>query len=278
MLSKKEVNAFNGYPKEKIENVRIIENGDVRAKVQVTFGWGKSYAVITYTIPKKDTYVDINLKVFANDVNTMYKLKFDTTVDGDFVGQTAFGRENMLKGNKEVTFQKWCALSDSCKSFAVMNRGTYGGSSDKNVMNLSVMRTAVYSAHPIQDRKITEHDRWNEHIDMGENEFEYRLTTDMEHIDMQAEIYNNMPYAMSFFPPESEGIETKSISTDNRDLILTRFTDCGDDTLVRIYNSKDAEVHSVIKTSKDEHNVTFLPYEVKTFKLSDFSESEFIEI
>ena len=40
-----------------------------------------------------------------------------------------------------------------------MNKGTYGGSADGNIMNLSLIRTSVYSAHPIMDRDITEHDR-----------------------------------------------------------------------------------------------------------------------
>ena len=276
LLSKHEVNSFNGYPEDDFENVRIIENGDVRTKIQATFGYNKSFAIVTYTIPKNEAYIDVDLKLIANDVNAMYKLKLNTTVDGKFIGQSVFGREELLKDNKEVCFQKWCAFTDGEKSLAVINKSTYGGSADKNVMNLSVMRTPVYSAHPIMERNITEHDRWNTHIDLGENHFSFRICTDMTHIDSEAEIFNNEPYIMSFFPPISEKCETKTVSVDSKDIILTRFADLDGDVLVRMFNSSGKEIQAKIKTQNGSYCVRFGAYEVKTFRLSDFSEREFI--
>ncbi|MBQ5587642.1 MAG: hypothetical protein IIU73_03385 [Selenomonadales bacterium] len=56
---------------------------------------------------------DIDVKILANDVNTLYKLSFDTDfTDPKFIGQTAYGREELLKEEKEVTYQKWCAFKD----------------------------------------------------------------------------------------------------------------------------------------------------------------------
>lgn len=276
LLSDEEANEFNGYPGESIENVRVIENGEVRTKVQATFGYGKSFAVITYIIPKYDSYVDINLKIFANDVNKMFKLKFDTTLNGEFIGQTVFGREPLLKGNKEVCFQKWCALSNGKHSLAVLNRGTYGGSADGNFMNLSIIRTPVYSAHPIMEREITEHDRWNEHIDLGESNFSFRMCTDMKYIDFDAEIFNKEIFAMSFFPPESKGCKTNTFSIDNKNIILSRYVNNNDDILVRMFNSSNEDTVVNIAADNGNYSVSFTPYEVKTFRLSDFSECEFI--
>ena len=74
----------------------------MRAKVQVIMRHAASFAVITYTIPKKDTYVDIKIKMLSNDVNRMYKLSFDTAFNGAFMGQSSFGtEENMQKEEKE---------------------------------------------------------------------------------------------------------------------------------------------------------------------------------
>lgn len=276
LLSDADANSFNGYPSEKIENVRVIESGEVRTKVQATFGYGKSFAIITYIIPKIGTYVDVDLKIFANDPNTMFKLQFDTTINGKFIGQTAFGREEMLKDNKEVCFQKWCAFEGEHNSFAVLNKGTYGGSADGNIMNLSLIRTSVYSAHPIMDRDITEHDRWNEHIDLGENKFSFRMCANMNYIDFEAEIYNGEPFAMSFFPPNSEKEDIKSFSIDNKNIILSRFVNTDDDILVRMFNSSFNNTTANITTENGLYSINFTPYEVKTFRFSDFSEREFI--
>ena len=43
------------------------------------------------------------------------------------MGQSAFGKEKMLKDEKEVTFQKWCGLFESNNGFAVINDGALCG-------------------------------------------------------------------------------------------------------------------------------------------------------
>ena len=111
LVSKEEANVFNGYPQETMENVRVVENGEVITRIQAIFKYANSFAVVTYTIPKLDTYVDINIKLYSNDANKMYKLTFPTNLDNSkFIGQMAFGTEELLKEGKEVFYQKWCGL------------------------------------------------------------------------------------------------------------------------------------------------------------------------
>ena len=241
LVGNEEANAFNGYPEETMENVRVLENGDVITRIQAIFKYANSFAVVTYTMSKWDAYVDVKIKMYSNDVNKMYKLAFPTTFgDGEYVGQTAFGRETLLKEGKEVAYQKWCGLFENEKSFAVLNNGTYGGSCVENTMYISLLHTPVYSAHPIPNRTIAEHDRCHEHMDMGEREFTYRLTTDVTHLDAKAEEYNQPAYVLSFFPSGmGEKKETK-VELDNPAFILSRYAKKEDGTnQVRIYNSSD---------------------------------------
>lgn len=267
LLSKEEANTFNGYPDADYENVRVIENGDVITRIQAIFGHGKSYAVVTYTLPKFDDYVDIHIKMQSNDANRMYKLAFLPDVkDGKFVGQTMFGREELLQGEQEVYYQKWCGMIADNKGFAVLNNGTYGGSTKDGVMNISLLRTPVYSAHPIYDRRIADYDRNHDHIDMGEREFDYRLTANVDTLDMQAEVYNQPVYALSFFPSGLGEKQDTTVILSNKQMLLTRYEVQADgNRIVRVYNASSEKQEGTFQIIKDVFKLSLEPYEFRTY-------------
>ncbi len=271
LASKEEANAFNGYTDENIENVRIIENGDVRCKIQATFKNRNSFALITYSIPKNDSFIDIDVKTFINDVNTMFKLSFSTPFENSkAISQMAFGREEMEKENKEVVCQKWCGLFESGNGLAILNKGTHGYSADKNEINISLLRTAVYSAHPIRDRKIVDTDRFQNHIDMGERDFSFRLTTDISHLDKDAESYNQPVYALSFFPSGSGIKKDTTVLVTNDDIIMTGYKKIsGGDIRVHLYNSTDKATEIELKISENTFRISFTPFEVKSFRINN---------
>ena len=263
LVSKEEANAFNGYPEEAIENVRVIENGDVITKIQAIFRYANSFAVVTYTLSKFDTYVDIKIKLYSNDANKMYKLTFPTVFDeSKFIGQTAFGQEELLQEEKEVTYQKWCGLFEGERGFVVLNNGTYGGSCKDNVMNISLLRTPVYSAHPILDRQIAETDRCHEHIDMGEREFTYRLTTEIDCLDAKAEEYNQPAYVLSFFPSGKGQKKNTRVELENKAIILSHYEQRADGSkCIRVYNSSNKPQRGVLKFENQKYEISLQPYE-----------------
>ena len=275
-VSDEEANRFNGYPDRAYGNVRVIENGAVRCKIQAIMKYSDSWAVVTYTIPKQGRYIDLKIKILSNDVNRMYKLAFYTdTEHAEFVGQTAFGRETLRRDEKEVTFQKWCGMLSQDGGFAVLNRGTYGGSAGEKCMNISLMRTPVYSAHPIKERELTDSDRHHDHIDLGEREFEYRLTADVEYLDADSEAYNQNVYALSFFPDGADFAEeeecTKGIfhrgglSVSNRHLVLTSLKKVeGEGISVRLFNASGQANSGELRNGSDSLHVALDPYEIKT--------------
>ena len=160
-----------------------------------------------------------------------------------------------------MAYQKWCGLFEDEKGFAVLNNGTYGGSSVDNTMYISLLRTPVYSAHPIPDRQLTETDRSHEHMDMGEREFTYRLTTDIEYLDAKAEEYNQPAYALSFFPSGlGEKKETK-VELSNPAMILSRLEKKEDGkTHIRIYNSSDKVQTGKLYLGETVAEVTLSPF------------------
>ena len=266
LLSDEKANEFNGYPDEKLSNVRVIENGAVRLKLQAIFSCDKSYAVVTYTLPKNGNYIDIKIKMLSNDSNRFYKLSFDSSFDSpDFFGQTAFGTEQLRAQGDEAVYQKWCGLFEGGKGIAVINSGTYGGSVDAGVLNISLLRTPVYSAHPIRDRQLADTDRTHDHIDIGEREFYYRLTSDIPQLDMLAEVINQPCIALSFFPSGLGERLSTAVELDNTKIILTRLRDAEGGKLIRLYNSSDRRACANLSINGESFSVSFGAFEVNTY-------------
>ena len=266
LLSNEKANEFNGYPEENIGNVRVIENGAVRLKIQAIFGYCDSFAVVTYTLPKNGDYIDIKIRMLSNNSSRFYKLSFDTSFGNpDFIGQTAFGKEKLRTGGDEAVFQKWCGIFENKKGLTVLNKGTYGGSVDGNIFNISLLRTPVYSAHPIGDRPLADSDRSHDRIDIGERDFEFRLTADTSYLDKQAENFNQPCVALSFFPSGLGEKKDTRVEIDNSDIILSRYEKTDDGIKIRLFNSSENISTAKLTVQNNEFEISFGAFEVKTF-------------
>lgn len=265
LLSDEAANAFIGYPDRKDENVRIIENGDVRMKIQAIFGYGRSVAVVEYTIPKQNKYIDVNILLYSNEANSFIKYRLDTNIkQGVPYGQTAYGCEVLSSAGKESVFHKWCGLRGEEKELYIVNDGIYGGSFEKGVIWLSLLRTPLYSAHPINDRQIAPKDRFIKHIDMGERVFHFRITPD-KNIEREALVYNEKPYALSFFPSESGDRQGEVLLIEDPAIILTSIKKYQEGYIAHLFNSSEQSIISNIYVFplKQNKRLSFNKYELK---------------
>jgi len=266
LMSDEDANAFSGYPEEMIKNVRVVEDGDVRTKVQAFFEYGRSVAVVEYTLPKKGTYIDVDILMYSNDVNKMVKYKIDTKLSGVPYGETAFGYEALYDDEKEAVYHKWCGIKEKDNSLYILNKGTYGGSFTKSTIKLSLLRTPIYAAHPIGDRQIAPHDRFTKHMDLGERRFSFRITTE-ENIARAAQVYNEEPWLISFFP-SGEGKETGSVvDIDNPEIIMSSFKKKNDGYELNLYNATDKENDAEITIMNKKIKLGFGKHELKSIKL-----------
>ena len=264
-----EANTFIGYPQEDLGNVRVIENGEVRTVIQAFFLYESTRAIVEYTIPRNHPYLDVKITVLSGEVNRVYKYNIDTCLagKGEFYGQTAFGTQKMLDEGEEVVFHQWCSLRDNKTQVAVINNGTYAGSCKDNVIKLTLLRTPVYSAHPILSRPLGEFDRYKDHIDLGERSFNFRiLVNEKESVDAQAMVFNQQPIALSFFTG-GEGEKPKSMAElDNPNIIMTacKTIDNGE-FMLRLYNSAEMSQKTNLRFMDVDTELSFDSFEVKTF-------------
>ena len=268
LMSDEEAAEFIGYPEEHHPCVRIVEDGEVRTKVQAFFSCGRSCAVIQYTIPKQGDHLDVDLTMYAMEPNRMFKYRIDTAISGTPWGETAFGCQELYNDERESVYHKWCGIRSETEGLYVLNRGTYGGSFTSNTMKLSILRTATYSGHPIPDggfgplRKLVPADRMNDHIDIGERKFSYRITASKD-IDRQAQIFNEVPRVLSFFP-SGEGKRTDPYVTINAPQII--LSSVRENELV-LHNTADRETTAVMEISGISRILHFEPCELKTIRI-----------
>ena len=264
LMSDKEANEFVGYPEEKLTNVRIVEDGKVRTKVQAFFRHRDTIAAVEYTLPKEGAYIDVNFTIYSNTPNKMIKYRIDTTLKGTPRGETAFGEQDLYNNGMEDVFHKWCGIRAPERSLYVINNGTYGGSFTESSVSLSLLRTPVHSAHPISDRQIAPHNRMLSHIDMGERRFSFRITAD-EGIEKQAQIFNEAPFLMSFFPSGDGEKSDSVIKIDNPDIMLSSIRNDNGKFTLHLHNFADKESTAtveIIPTGK-KMELTFGKYELK---------------
>lgn len=267
LMSDLEVSEFLGYPDEVEQNVRVVEDGEVRTKIQTFWKYKNSKAVIEYTVPKHDIYIDVNITLHSNDVNKTIKYNLNTAFDGVPYGQTAFGSEELEGEQKECVFHKWCALKNDDTALAVYNKGTYAGSFTENKVKITLLRTPVYACHPIADRPFAPHNRFLEHIDIGERHFVYRISNGVN-LEQNAQIYNEEPVSMSFFP-SGDGTEKQSaLSVDSSNIIVSSLRKKNDKFIMTMYNTTDTECTAKIKLyDKQEITEKFGSHQLKIIEI-----------
>lgn len=268
LMSDAEANEFIGYPKEECPNVRIVEDGKVRTKIQAFFKYKRSVAIVEYTIPKMGAYIDINITLHSNEVCKMLKYRVDTLFSGTPYGQTAFGYEPLFDDEKEAVYHKWCGIKGDDAKLYVVNNGTYGGSFTKSSVKLSLLRTPMYAAHPIGKRQIAPHDRYINHMDLGERSFSFRITTE-DNIEKEAQIFNEAPTLLSFFPSGEGNTKGSVIKIDNPAVLLSSLkkNDSGYEAVWFNSSDNDEEATVMLDSLNKEFNLKFRKFEIKTISI-----------
>lgn len=267
LMNDAEVNNFSGYPEETRRNVSVIEDGDVRIKVQALFAYDRSVAVVEYTIPKQGTYVDVDVRLFSNNPFKMIKYRFDTSFSGTPMGETAFGSEELFRDGKESVYHKWCGIEKGAENLYILNKGTYGGSFSENTVRLSLLHSALYSAMPIDERPLALQDRFIKHMDMGERTFSFRITTG-EDVVNQAQIFNEEPQLLSVFPSGKGEKKGSFITVDNPKIILSSVKTKENKTVLTMYNtSKEKQTATLTTANGSIRSVTFGKYQLQNIEL-----------
>jgi len=273
-------------PFEGLKPVQIIEDGEIYLGVECFFKLQNSYIRVEYDIYKQDPAVDIKIDVFANDINRMLKISLPVENPGTYFGQTAFGTEDLYMDARECVAQRFVGVREKNEKdcLTLFNRGTYGSHWENDTLYMSLLRTATYCAHPIDERPIIPTDRFVKKIDLGERNFAFRLTVAGEGtLEKLAAEFNQPPYACNVFPIDTDKCVPEvqvSVSDPEVTLITLKKGQQTEGYVLRLLNNYHTERTAVVNCNGASLELVFGRYEVKTciYKDGGLTESDSLMI
>ncbi|BBH19161.1 alpha-mannosidase [Paenibacillus baekrokdamisoli] len=283
LMSAEEGTRFSGIRGSRLESVRVIEDGAVRTVVETLFEYGDSFIIQTYKLPKKGTEIEVQIRVHWNEKSKMLKLSIPTVfAEGRYWGQVAYGRNELPSNGNEAVSQKWLAVIDEKQDLALtcINDGVYGSDYLDGEMRISLLRSAGYSGHPIEDRPIMAQDRYSSRIDQGERLYRFwfnggKASQRMDLIDREALSWNEKPFVLSFFPSGAGALPENAISLSDSTILLTAFkrAELSDDFIIRLFEpTGEARVTTItIPALGIKQEIELGKFEIKTLKVNTTS-------
>lgn len=262
------------YLENEIPSVHIIEDGDVQTIVEAVFGYKNSFAVLKYILGENGD-LKIDVRVNWGEKQRLLRLNIPTTLKNSVcIGEQPYGEEQ-LKGNfEENVSQKFIYVSDNSDSLVAINNGIYASCFDSNSGNLkyTLLRSASYCAHPVDDRVVMPQDRYMPYIEQGERDFSFMFCIGKKdelkpNIARKAQHFNMKPMALSFYPTGIGKLPQSPIKLSDTDVITLnaiKKAEKSDDYIIRLFNPTDCAQNCTLSFYNAEISLSFGLYEIKT--------------
>ncbi|GHV01277.1 hypothetical protein FACS1894211_10660 [Clostridia bacterium] len=276
-MSPKEAARFAAVDAERLPPVRVIEDGAVRTVIEAFFKYGSSSMVIKYLLPKRGTDLEVRILLYNAEKDVKLKLLVPTAIaGGDYFGETAFGLNRLKTDGDEVVAQGYTVLADRTDAVSLINFGNYGSDCKDGVIGATLLNSAAYTAHPIDNRRVLRQDRISPRIDQGEREFRFIITASgskerFESIAAESLAAHQPPTALSFFPTGTGKPAGRFIEISDKAVILTavKRAERGGGCVLRLWNGTDAEraAEVALPFIGRVFRAEFRPYQFKSFKV-----------
>ena len=267
-----------------LPGVRCVESGDVRTVLEASLGYDRSRAVIRYTLSARSPALQIDIRIQWAQTQKMLKFGIPTSLEtADCIGEVAYGEEKFPQNGRENCAQKFVRMDDGRYALSVCTDSVYGNSAEDGTLYMTLLRSAAYCAHPIDEREILAQDRYTPHMEQGERSFTFRLLGgDAETVrtDTPREAWRMHlpPMALSFYPPAEGTAPTPPFTIDGDKVEQTAFkcAEDGNGYILRLYNPfpHDACVTLNAERFALHEMLTLHPFEVKTYRITARSLTE----
>jgi alpha-mannosidase len=278
LLSREAGSKFSGL-KHKIDSVRVIEDGPVRSVVEVVMGFEESFICQRYKLPRIGTEVEVEVRVLWNQKDRMLKFSIPVSYSQPkYLGQVAFGVSELPCDGQEAVSQKWASVVSrkDNKALTCINDGIYGSDFSDKGLRLTLLRSPVYSGHPIEKKEVLNTTCYSPRIDQGERVFRFWFNAGtvggrLEKIDREALAKNEKPFALSFYP-SGLGKKAKSLAILEDSVVqisAIKSSADGRSTIIRLFEPTGKPRKTVLRLPvlNKKVKVELGAFEIKTLKI-----------
>ncbi len=277
LLSPNEAKEFL-YLENEIPSVHIIEDGDVQTIVEAVFGYKNSYAVVKYILGENGE-LRIDVRVNWGEKQRMLRLNIPTSLKNSVcVGEQPYGEEQLKDDFEENVSQKYITVSNDTDCLTAINNGIYASCFDSKsgTLKYTLLRSASYCAHPVDDRVVMPQDRYMPYIEQGERDFSFLFTVGKNEaikplVSRKAQHFNMKPMALSFYPTGVGCLPQSPLKLNDTDVITInafKKADCGDGYIIRLFNPTPNAQSCKLSFYDTETELQFGKYEIKTIRYS----------
>ncbi len=253
-----------------IENVHVIEDGDILTEVESFFKFGDSKLRMSYKLYRDLPYIDVHTEVYWNEREKTLKLAIPTAVDGAFVCQSAYGVDTFSQNGFEYPTHRFISMRDGEKAVSVFNNCIGAASAKDNTLYMTLLRGIVYCAHPIGDRKLIRDDRSVPFAEQGRHEFNFRFGVhDVAMSDTLAQEFNEPVYAVNAFPAGSGEKTYMAVHLSNQAVTLNAMYYENNGYVLRLFNDNDTTQTCEVRIGDDRVTALIGAYEIYTMRYED---------
>lgn len=155
--------------------IKVIENGPVRAVIRVISRYGRSVLTQYFMLYAHRPGVEVHVKLDWRECHKLLKLSFPVNIEKpESVYEIPYGFIKREANGEENPGQQWIAIEGENGGLSLLNDGKYSFDTKDNEMRMTIANGSIYADH-YADYFGENRDDECEYMDQGIQEFEYFL-------------------------------------------------------------------------------------------------------
>ena len=249
---------------------RIVENGAVRAVLEVCTSWNNSTMRQRYIMYREKPGVYVEHKVLWLEQHKMLKLCFPTTDAGALpVSSMPYGFMERRADGRDYPMQTWVAMMKDGKGLGVATDTRTAYDAENGELSITALRSPIYADHfGIRDEEC-------EFMAQGEHEFTLYIgsvngsTLDLQHTG--ALLASPLPVIVGGDHKGKFEMKRSMVHTDAKNVEITvvkTAEDGSEDLIIRCHEMEGKEAEAKITVDGFMFDAAFTPQQIRTFRVS----------
>jgi alpha-mannosidase len=266
----------------KAVQVRLVENGPVKAVIRVTSEYGRSRMVQDFCLYREMNQIEVQVRLDWREHQKALKLRFPVNISHmKATAEVPYGHIERFANGEEEPGQSWVDLSGISRDtsgtygLSILNDGKYSFDVNVRDIGLTVLRSPIYAHHmPVEPQP----DGYYSFVDQGVQKFRYVLLPhqgsweEAGTVQKAAELNQRPICLFGTYHPEGSlpPVETYiSLNVENVVITAVKKAEVGQDMILRCVEVSQEAVTATVCMPRWNRvfEVDFEPCEIKTLRI-----------